>query len=220
MGQRTIRVALADDHTMFRQGMAQMLSTDPGIEVVAEAADGVQALEVVRSFHPDLLVLDVEMPRLGAHETLQKLGESPHRPKALIVSMFEDSGLVRELTDLGASGYLVKSASLNELISAVYCVMEADERNVTVSLPRDSFTGERRNYGGLSSREMEVLLLAARGLSNRQAALKLRLSEATIKRHLANIYNKLGVASRSEAASLALSEGWISSRELSRQSSR
>lgn len=220
MGQRAIRVALADDHTMFRQGMAQMLSTDAGIEVVAEAADGAQALEVVRSTHPDVLVLDVEMPRMGAHETLRKLNESPHRPKVLIVTMFEDSGLVRELTDLGASGYLVKSASLKELISAVYCVMEADDHNVTVSLPRDSFTGERRNSGGLSAREMEVLLLAARGLSNRQAALKLHLSEATIKRHLANIYNKLDVASRSEATSLALSEGWISSRELSRQLSR
>lgn len=126
---------------------------------------------------------------------------------------------MRELTDLGASGYLVKSASLKELISAVYCVMEADERNVTVSLPRGSFTGERRGSSSLSAREMEVLLLAARGLSNRQAALKLHLSEATIKRHLANIYNKLDVASRSEAASLALSEGWISARELSREPS-
>lgn len=108
---------------------------------------------------------------------------------------------------------------LKETLSAVHCVVQTDETKVTVSLLRWAFRGDRE-HGALSERQMEVLLLEARGLSNRQAALRLHLSEATIKRHLANIYNKLNVASRGEDASRALSEGWISARELSRQSSQ
>lgn len=216
MGRRTIRVALADDHTMFRQGMAEMLSTDPEIEIVGQAANGSEALELIHSSQPDVLVLDVEMPRMDAYETLQRLGESRYSPKVLIVTMFEDPNLVRELTGLGASAYLVKSASMQELISAVHSAVQDGAGNVTVSLSRGTLQ-QGRSDCELSERELEVLLLAARGLSNRQVALRLHLSEATVKRHLANVYAKLNVASRGEAARRALSEGWISARDLSRE---
>lgn len=218
MGRSTIRVALADDHTMFRQGMAEMLSTDPEIELVGQAANGADALELVHSAQPDVLLLDVEMPRMDARETLRRLEESRCPPKVLIVTMFEDPSLARELTGLGASAYLAKSASMQELISAIHSVVRQGEGHVTVSLSRSALQREAPGCE-LSERELEVLLMAARGPSNRQVAQRLHLSEATVKRHLANVYAKLDVSSRSEAARRALSEGWISARDLSREPS-
>lgn len=218
--KRQIRVVLADDHTMFRQGLKEMLATDEEIEVVGEAADGKEALSLVRELRPDILLLDIEMPVMGAHEVMENLRETFPAPKVVIVTMFDDPGLVREFLSLGASGYLVKSASLGELLSAVRTAHENPrEGSVTISVPRNVLRNASENDDeyGLSGRELEVLLLAARGLSNRQAAGVLHVAEATIKRHLANIYQKLGVGSRGEATRKALSEGWISSRDLTRK---
>lgn len=216
--QRPIKVLIADDHTMFRQGLGEMLSTDGEVEVIGEAENGVEAISQARAKEPDVVVLDVEMPVMGAHETLERLlGISP-APRVVIVTMFEDPRLVRELLRKGASAYLVKSASLQELLSAVHAAAEGpQEENVTLSVPRGVMERAEKGAGSeLSGRELEVLLLAARGLSNRQAATVLQLSEATIKRHLANIYSKLDVASRGEASRKALAEGWITARDLTR----
>lgn len=214
MKERPIRVVLADDHTMFRQGLAEMLSTDDEIEVVGEAGNGLEALDLVRKTQPDVLLLDVEMPVMGAQETLKQLFETTPAPKVVVVTMFDNPGLVRELLELGASAYLVKNASLQELISTVRAVARQPGEPGTVTIPRIAFEQGKKKACALSGREMEVLLLAARGLSNRQAAVALHLSEATVKRHLANIYAKLNVSSRSEATRKALSEGWISTHDV------
>lgn len=217
-----IRALLADDHTMFRQGLREMLSTDPGIEVVGEAENGDEAVYLAGRLRPDVVVIDVEMPMMGVEEAMESLLRLSSPPSIVVVTMHDDPRLVRRLLGLGASAYLVKSASMQELIRAVHAAAEEPEEggppseNVMMVVPRRHL---ERGIGGayaLSGRELEILLLVARGLSNRQAADALHLSVATVKRHLANIYPKIGVSSRGEATRKALSEGWISARDLTR----
>ena len=214
-----IRVLLADDHTMFRQGLGEMLQTDEGIKVVGQAENGAEAVSLARDLTPDVVILDIEMPVMGAQEAMDRLLRLRPRPRIVVVTMHDDPSLVRELLALGASAYLVKSASMNELLSAVHTAAENPEEgphddNVVMVVPRESMRQVEKGTDQLSARELEILLFVARGLSNRQISSVLHLSEATVKRHLANIYPKIGVASRGEATRKALREGWISTRDV------
>ncbi|HLL38287.1 MAG TPA: response regulator transcription factor [Rubrobacteraceae bacterium] len=217
-----IRVVLADDHTMFRQGIKEMLATDSGIEVVGEAENGAVAVDLARKTSPDVVILDVEMPVMGAREAMDLLLRISPPPRIVVVTMHDDPRLVRELLGRGASAYLVKSASLEELLTAVRAAAETPtephDENVVMVVPREVFERAERltQEGGISARELEILLLAARGLSNRQIAARVNLAESTVKRHLANTYNKMNVRSRGEATTKALSEGWISTRDMTR----
>jgi len=219
--ERPIKVLLADDHTMFRQGLKEMLATDEGIEVVGEAENGEEALELAGEMLPDVLILDVDMPVMGAREVLERLTGIWPMPKVVVATMYDDPRLVRELLALGASAYLVKSASLEELLAAVHAAAKSPEEpydeNVVLILPRETLEKvESETDEKFSARELEILLLVARGMSNRQIAQALMLSEATVKRHLANLYPKMGVNSRGEATSKALSEGYISTLDVTR----
>ncbi len=218
----TIRILLADDHTMFRQGLKEMLSTDPEMVVVGEAENGSAAVDLAAEESPDVVILDVEMPGMSAAEALEALlGLSP-APRVLIVSMYDSPRLVHDLLGRGASGYLVKSASLEDLLTAVRRSASAPHsraaENVILAVPRVVLGNAKRDEGWLSDREQEILLLAARGLSNRRISQTLHISEATVKRHLANVYEKMGVGSRGEASQKALSEGWITAGDLTRDS--
>lgn len=208
-GER-IRVLLADDHTMFRQGLSEMLATDENIEIVAQAEDGDEAVALALEHVPDVVILDVEMPGPGVRETMTRVLEISPLPKVVIVTMFDNPRLVRELLTAGASAYLVKSASLEELLAAVHTAVQNPHENVIVAVPRDVLARvKNEEIRDLTTRELEIVLLVARGLSNHQAAHALHISEATVKRHLANIYAKLGVSSRGETTRMALAEGWI-----------
>lgn len=215
-----LRVILADDHTMFRQGLKEMLATDEGIEVVGEAENGAEAVALAQETSPDVVILDVEMPVMGAAEAMDRLLRISPPPRIVVVTMHDDPRLVRELLGRGASAYLVKSASMQELLGAVQAAAESPvnphDDNVVMVVPREAFERAEKatEEGGLSGRELEILLLIARGFSNRQIARVLSLAEATVKRHLANLYPKMDVGSRSEATSKALSEGWISTRDM------
>jgi DNA-binding NarL/FixJ family response regulator len=211
LANRNIRVLLADDHAMFRQGVSEMLSTDGEIEVVGEAENGQEAVVLARRLEPDVVLLDVEMPGMGAKEAMEiMLGNSPS-PRVIIVTMHDDPGLVRELIGLGASAYLVKSATIEELHTAVHTAASSPARDVII---RSETLENPAAADGISGRELEVLLMVARGMSNQQIAISLHLSEATIKRHLANIYPRIGVSSRGEAVRMALSKEWISPRDI------
>jgi DNA-binding NarL/FixJ family response regulator len=206
-----IRVLLADDHNMFREGLANVLTSHGGIEVVAETTNDEGAVALVRHHTPDVVVMQAQLPLERAKETLDQMRRVSPSPKVVICTMFEDPRYVREFLKLGVSAYLVKSASVKQLIAALrVAVLDPQGKNVVVGMPRKMLEeAEVGTDGALSARELEILLLAARGLSNRQIATSLRVAEATIKRHLANTYVKIGVGSRGEAARKALSEGWI-----------
>ena len=211
-----IRVLLADDHTMFRQGLAGLLASYGAMEVVAEVPNDAEALRLARGLAPDVVVMQVQMPFERARETLEAMRSFPDPPKVVIVTMFENPRYVRGLAEVGASAYLLKSDSAEHLVGAVRAaVLDPEGGDVVVGMPRAML---ERTEGGadgvLSARELEILLLAARGLSNGRISEALHISEATVKRHLANVYEKMGVGSRGEAAREALMRDWITIEEI------
>jgi DNA-binding NarL/FixJ family response regulator len=210
----SIRVLLADDHTMFRQGLAGILAAYGGMEVVAEVPNDEDALALARELRPDAVVMQVQMPFGRAKETLRQMRSFPEPPKVVIVTMLESPRYVRELS--GVSAYLLKTASADHLVAAVRAaVLDPDGGDAVVGMPRSLLEeGGEGAEGVLSAREMEVLLLASRGLSNRRIASLLHIADATVKRHLANVYEKMGVRSRGEAAREALMRDWITIEEI------
>jgi DNA-binding NarL/FixJ family response regulator len=208
-----IRVLLADNHTMFRQGIASVLADYGGMEVVGQTDNDEGAVELARLTKPDVVLMQVQMPIPWARENLRRMREiADPAPKVIIVTMIEDPREVRELMDLEASAYIVKSASTEHLVAAVRTAIldPKSKNNVVVGMPRALLEEtEGGSEGVLSGRELEILLLASRGLSNRQIAAKVYLAEGTVKRHLTNTYHKMGVGSRGEATRMALYEEWI-----------
>src|SRR5215213_9160177 len=183
---------------MFRQGIKEMLSTDEELEVVGEAENGREAVALAEKLTPDVVLLDVEMPLMGAKQAMERMLENSPPPRVVIVTMFDDPRLVRELIGLGAVAYLVKSATMEELHAAVHTAANSPigpDKDVVIVAPQKTF-GNPAAADGLSERELEVLLMVARGMSNQQIAISLHLSEATVKRHLANISQDRGLFPR------------------------
>ena len=211
-----IRVLLADDHTMFRQGLAGILAAYGGMEVVAEVPNDQDALALARELQPDAVVMQVQMPFERAKRTLSAMRSFPEPPRVVIVTMLESPRYIRGLTGAGASAYLLKTSSAEHLIAAVRAaVLDPEGGDAVVGMPPSMLEeGVEGAEGVLSAREMEVLLLAARGLSNGRIARSLHVAEATVKRHLANVYEKMGVGSRGEAAREALLRDWITIEEI------
>jgi DNA-binding NarL/FixJ family response regulator len=211
-----IRVLLADDHTMFRQGLAGILASYGDMEVIAEVPNDGEGLQLARELSPDVVIMQVQMPFERAKQTLKAMRSFEDPPKVVIVTMFESPRYIRELTGVGASAYVLKTASSEHLVAAVrVAVLDPKSANVVVGMPRGMLEGtEDGAESVLSGRELEILLLAARGLSNGQIASSLHLSEGTVKRHLANIYLKMGVSSRGEASREALTREWITIEEV------
>jgi len=169
-------------------------------------------MDLPRRTRPDVVLMQVQMPISRARENLLRMREATDPPpKVIIVTMIEDPREVRELMDLGASAYIVKSASTEHLVAAVRAaILDPKSKNVVVGMPLELLEkAEEGSEGVLSARELEILLLAARGLSNRQIANRVHLAEGTVKRHLTNSYHKMGVGSRGEATRMALYEEWI-----------
>jgi DNA-binding NarL/FixJ family response regulator len=197
----TVRVIVVDDHTLFRQGLRELLSTDPQFMVVAEGASGAEAVTLAGEYRPDVILLDVEMPGPGAKTTIKLLRRVSPYTRIVVLTMHDDSTLVHELLEGGASAYLVKTIVREELIAAVRSVTRS-QSNVLLSVSRETIEGldrHRPEGGPLTSRELDVLRLLAQAMSNAQIASRLFITEGTVKRHLTNIYAKLGAVSRVDA---------------------
>ena len=216
MEERPTRVLLADDHTMFREGLAGLLATYGGLQVVGETTNDQDAVALAIAKKPDVVIMEVQMPLEKAREALERMRAIEPPPKVVLVTMFEDAALMRDFLSLGASGYVLKSASSRQLVGAVRAaVFDPTGGDVVVGMPRATLEeAEEGSEDVLSARELEILLLAARGLSNRQIATTAHITEGTVKRHLHNSYQKMEVGSRSEAVRKALDEEWITISEI------
>lgn len=195
-----ISIVLVDDHTLFREGLAELLASDAAFHVVAQGSDSADALALVTEHRPDVVLVDVEMPGPGARATVSKLHQEHPDTRVIVLTMHDEPELVRELVDQGAAAYLVKTIAREELIAAVRSVV-ASQGNVLLSVSRrtiDQLDKPSPN-GVLSARELEVLQLTALAMSNAQIGKQLLIAEGTVKRHLTKIYAKLGAVSRVDA---------------------
>ncbi len=198
-----VRIVLADDHTLFRAGVREMLHTVDGLEVVSEASTGDEAVLLAVRHTPDVLLLDVEMPGPSAATVIRQVRRRCPQTRIIVLTMHHDPTVVHELLDCGAAAFLSKTSLRIELVAAVRAVA-AHADAVLLALPRrtvESFESPVRtpHRGPLTERETDVLTLTAQALSNGQIASRLHISEATVKRHLTNIYAKLGAVSRVDA---------------------
>ncbi len=206
-----VRVHLADDHTMFREGLESILSSRGDIEVVGRSSTGEDAVSEVARGRPDVVIMEIDHDLNTAKRVLLRMRSASPDSKIVVLTMFDNLRYLKALSQLGIDAYLHKTSSTEELLATIDAASrEPGGDNVVVSMPRGLIErlGEEP-AGALSERETEVVVLAARGLSNQRIAENLHLSEATVKRHLANVYQKIGVGSRSEAVRMALMEQWI-----------
>jgi NarL family two-component system response regulator LiaR len=213
----SIKVMIADDHAVVREGTRQILEQEPDIEVVAEAGDGEEAVRLVGACKPDVAIIDISMPKLDGIEATKQIKKLYPTVAVLILTAYDDDQFVFNLIEAGAAGYLLKSIRSRELIEAVRAVYNGESvlhpaiarkvLNRFAPAPRENM--KQKPVQMLSDREMEVLKLAARGLSNQEIAAELYLSLRTVQAHLGHIFNKLQVSSRTEAVVHALKMGWI-----------
>jgi DNA-binding NarL/FixJ family response regulator len=198
-----IRVCLVDDQTLVRQGIRSLLALDDGIEVVAEAADGRQAVEVVPQVRPDVVLMDMRMPVMSGLEALQMLSRLNQLPPTIILTTFDDDQLVLAGLKAGAKGYLLKDVTLDQLVGAIRTVAEGGSL-VQPAVTQRLLSGlehMRNEFVSLdrTDRETEILRLMASGFSNKEIANSLGVAEGTIKNHVSNILSKLGVRDRTRA---------------------
>ena len=211
-----IRILLADDHVMVREGTRQILEREPDLEVVAEASNGREAVELTLREHPNVAVMDISMPVMNGIEATKEIKAISPETAVLVLTAYDDDEYVFAILEAGAAGYLLKNARSSEVIEAVRLVW-AGESVLHPSIAKKLVQhvamsqGARLEPAGedLTEREHEVLRLAAQGLSNRKIATTLVVSPRTVQSHLANIFGKLKVGSRTEAVMIGLRRGLI-----------
>lgn len=214
-----ITIVIADDHMLLRQGIKNVLELEADIKVVGEAADGEEALRVTQECKPDVLLLDINMPRLNGLEVTKQLRMSPAKTKVIVLTINDDETYVMEIIKAGAAGYLLKDIEPGMLVQAIRSVCKGDtfiyptlanrlfgemkrqreEELHTLATLRDKRREERLTY-----REIDVLQLVCKGMSNQEVASQLFLSEKTVKNHLTNIFRKLNVSDRTQAVLYAI----------------
>lgn len=216
-----IRLLLADDHALLRQGTAELLRREPDLEVVGEAGDGAQAVASAQELRPDIVVMDVRMPVLSGVEATRRIRAALPEVRVLVLTAHDDDEYVFSLLQAGASGYLLKSAPVSDLVEAIRKV-HAGGTPLDPSIARklvlrvSGRPGEAPEWDGaplpaerLTARELQVLQLLAMGMSNRAIAQALGISDRTVQTHLTNVFAKMHVQSRVEAVMTAIRWGWL-----------
>jgi len=211
-----IRVLVADDHPIVRDGLVAILSTQPDIDVVGEAANGREVIEKVAQLHPDVLLLDLEMPEMDGVEALRRLRDSGAAVRTVVFTAFDSDERILGAVQAGAQGYLLKGAPRDQLFEAVRVVYAGGsllQPVVTSKLLRRISAGPAPTptTEPLTPRELEVLRLMARGLQNKEIANELVISERTVKFHVSSILQKLDAGNRTEAVTIALQQNLVES---------
>lgn len=199
-----IRVIVADDHPIVRSGIVGLLALDEGLEVVGEASDGAEAVALAASLRPDVVLMDLRMPKLTGAEATARIAESLPEVRVLVLTTYENDDDILGAIEAGASGYLLKAAPQEEIVAGIRAVAGGHTvlaPSIAATLVTRMRTAPRPQ---LSPRETEVLRLVAAGRSNPQIARELFIGEATVKTHLLHVFEKLGVSDRTRAVTLAL----------------
>lgn len=211
-----IRIVLAEDHALMREGTRRILEQYPDLKVVGEAEDGEQALELIERLQPDIAILDIRMPQLNGVDVVRRMKSCCPATKALMLTAYDDDDYILALMEAGASGYLLKTARTKELVESVHSVFLGEPvLHPTIAMKVARLWAQRRipakkeSAEQLSPREQEILELAAAGLRNKAIAEKLNISVRTVEGHFNSIFLKLNVASRIEAVLYAISRGLV-----------
>lgn len=213
----TLRILLADDHVMMREGLKSLVNAQPDMEVVGEAGDGRDALLKARELQPDVVVMDISMPELNGIQTTEQMKSCCRKSKVLVLTAYDDSGYLRQLLEAGASGYVLKRAAAEELVKAIRVVAAGGVyldptmagKVVNGYVGRKKLRGAREGCE-LSGREEEVLRLVAWGYTNKEIAGYLQISVKTVESHKTNLMEKLDLKGRSDIVRYALRSGWLS----------
>lgn len=217
---KPISIVLVEDHQIVREGTRQLLEQVEDFRVIGEAADGQEGVELVVRLKPDVVVMDIRMPRLNGIDATRKIKELVPQVEILILTAFEDDYYIFPLLEAGAAGYLLKTASGSELEIAIRAVIRGETaldpqvaHKVVNRMTKKQLYRAENMREGLTERELDVLRATAQGKSNKEIALQLSISTGTVQVHLRNIFSKMGVSSRTEAVTSAISQGWISLNE-------
>ncbi len=212
-----IKVLIADDHALFREGTHSLIGHEKDMEVVGEACDGEETIKLVTELHPHVVLMDIAMPKVNGIEATRRIKADFPSTAVLILTAYDNDQYIIALLEAGAAGYLLKNVSGSDLVNAIRAVY-AGEAVLHPAIAQKVFsrlgsTGreshEPTQHDELSEREMEILRLAAKGMSNQDIATQLYLSRRTVQAHLANIFRKMDVGSRTEAVLQALRKGWL-----------
>jgi two-component system, NarL family, response regulator len=203
---RVIRILIVDDHPVVRAGLASMLSTIPGLAVCGAAASGEEALDLIHAERPDVLLLDLRMPGMAGIELLKALRALPVSPKTLVLTSYESDEEIYRAIEAGAQGYLLKSTPQAEIVTAIQAVHGGRHYIPPRIAAR---LAERMVRSALTQRELEILEMVVRGLTNRQIGNALGISENTARNHINSIIRKLDVSGRTEAATAAIQQGLV-----------
>lgn len=214
---RTIRVLLADDHTILREGIRSLLVTHPDITVVGEAKDGQEAIQKTLELNPDIVLMDISMPNVSGLEATRVIRQKCPNTRVLILTMHDSDEYIFQMLEAGASGYVLKGTASGDLVSAIQAVAEGQsflypsvaKKVVEEYLGRGTQPAERDKFDGLTEREVEVLRLVAEGKTNQEIADQLFLSVKTVQAHRAHIMEKLDLHDRVDLVKYALKKGLI-----------
>lgn len=210
-----LRLVIVDDHPVVRDGLRGMFTGHPEFLVVGEAADGMMALSMATSLAPDVILMDLRMPRMDGVSAIRQLAERGSGPRVLVLTTYDTDADVLPAIEAGATGYLLKDATQEQLFDAVRAAARGDAvlspavATRLMGRVRQPAAGRDLQVQPLSERELEVLTSVALGLTNREVGRELHISEATVKTHLLHIYEKLGVTSRAAAVAMAYDRGLL-----------
>ncbi len=209
-----INVMIADDHSLIREGLKQLLEFDGTIKVVCEASNGLDCLDKLHMYHPDVLLLDINMPEMNGIEVLKKMKEDQSQVKVLILTVHNETDYLMKAVDIGVDGYILKDSESQELKKAIKAVKDGENYIQPSLIPalnnqlvnRDN---DKDKISSLTNRELEVLVQVANGMFNKEIATNLNISERTVKNHISNIFKKIDVSDRTQAAVFAIKNNII-----------
>lgn len=209
-----VKIVIADDHVMVREGLKQLLELEGEIEVIGQAGDGIQCIELMQKLNPDVTLLDISMPKMGGVQVLEKLRKMNRKDKVLILTVHNEQEYLQKAIEVGVNGYVLKDSSAAVLKKAIFTVYQDGtyfEPLLEEELKKGTSESETksREDGVLTKREVEVLKLLAEGLFNKEIASKLDISEKTVKNHVSNIFKKIGVSDRTQAAVYAIKNNFV-----------